>query len=223
MSYFLSPSTLKLATDCPKCFWLQFRKKIKRPDTIFPSLPSGMDSVLKKHFEEYAEKDELPPEINKLKGVKVFNDPILKKWQNYKQGLVYEDEKGNILKGAVDSILQKGDKLIVLDYKTRGYPLKANTHTYYTDQLDLYNFLLRKNNKKTEDYSYLLFYHPDKVIESVFQFHSDLIKIPVNIKKAQKIWDDALKLLDGPIPVASDECQFCKYRGLKINTSLLDY
>ena len=31
--------------ECPRCFWLQIVKNIKRPQGIFPSLPSGMDQV----------------------------------------------------------------------------------------------------------------------------------------------------------------------------------
>jgi xanthosine utilization system XapX-like protein len=52
----------------------------------------------------------------------------------------------------------KNDRLIVLDYKTRGFPLKEDTAAHYQDQLDIYNFLLRKNGYRTEDYGYLLFY-----------------------------------------------------------------
>ena len=45
--YKLSPSSLNLFVNCPRCFYLQVVKKIKRPDTPFPSLPSGMDDALK--------------------------------------------------------------------------------------------------------------------------------------------------------------------------------
>jgi len=213
-------------TDCPKCFWLQFRKNIKRPDGIFPSLPSGMDLILKEHFDSYIDKEELPPELEKhaLDGVKLFNDrKQLEIWRNNKKGITFQDEKGNILKGVVDNILTKGKKLIVLDYKTRGYELKEDTHEHYRNQLDFYNFLLRKNNREIEDFSYLLFYFPDKVVEKVFLFHTRLVKLEVNVKHAEQLWKDALKLLDGPMPESSDECGYCKYRETKISSTLLDY
>jgi len=38
--------------ECPRCFWLQIVKNIKRPAGIFPSLPSGMDKILKVHFDK---------------------------------------------------------------------------------------------------------------------------------------------------------------------------
>lgn len=225
MIYSLTPSKLSLLKDCPRCFWLQHKKGIKRPDHIFPSLPSGMDRVLKIHFDSYADRNELPPEIKELKNVKIFNDRRkLDIWRNNWKGIRYTDKKGNILKGAVDAILiTKNDKLIVLDYKTRGYPLKEDTHRYYQNQVNLYTYLLNKNGYETEDYAYLLFYHPDKVIESVFHFHTDLIKMKASIKDAEKLWKDALKLLDGPMPLASKDCTYCPYRGIKVNSTLLDY
>ena len=58
---------------------------------------------------------------------------------------------------------KKNEKLIVLDYKTRGFPLKEDTAAHYQLQLDVYNFLLRKNDHDTEDYAYLLFYVPREV------------------------------------------------------------
>jgi len=47
MTYKFSPSSLSLLKDCPRCFWLRFNRKINRPDSIFPSLPGGMD-IMKK-------------------------------------------------------------------------------------------------------------------------------------------------------------------------------
>jgi len=66
MPYKFSPSSLSLLKDCPRCFWLHFNKGIKRPDTIFPSLPSGMDKILKAHFDSFRDRDELPPELKDM-------------------------------------------------------------------------------------------------------------------------------------------------------------
>jgi hypothetical protein len=53
-----SSSTLKLLHECPRCFWLHFHGK-KRPATIFPSLPGGMDAVLKDHFDRFRKEGDL--------------------------------------------------------------------------------------------------------------------------------------------------------------------
>lgn len=159
MTYRFSPSSLSLLKECPRCFWLHFNRNIKRPYTPFPSLPSGMDKILKEHFDRFIETGELPPELQELKGeVTLFEDKeLLQVWRNNFRGIQWTDEKGNIFLGAVDNILKKGNKLIVLDYKTRGYAVKEDTHKYYQDQMDIYNLLLRNNGYQTEDYTYLLF------------------------------------------------------------------
>lgn len=214
MPYKLSPSSLSLFKECPRCFWLRFRKGIFRPEAIFPSLPSGMDIVLKTHFDSFMARGLLPPELAKLKGeVKLFdNIELLREWRSNQKGVRWTDRKGNILRGAVDNLLKKGSKLTVLDYKTRGFPLKEETPEYAKNQLDIYNFLLRKNGYATEDYSYLLFYHPLKVNEKGdVIFHTDLIKMKVSIKNAENIFRKALKVLDGRMPKAGEGCQYCKW------------
>ena len=193
--------------ECPRCFWLQIVKNIKRPAGIFPSLPSGMDGILKVHFDKFMEKGELPPEIKELKGCRLFDDrEKLKIWRSNFKGLEYT-EGDVMLRGAVDNILVKGKKLIVLDYKTRGFPLKDDTHEHYRVQMDLYNFLLRKNGYDTEDYSYLLFYYPNRVNDNgEVVFDTKLVKI--NVGDGEKVFKKAIKLINGEEP--KEKCEWCK-------------
>jgi hypothetical protein len=207
--------------DCPRCFWLEMHGRWKRPSGIFPSLPSGMDRVLKKHFDNFRDRAELPPELVKtsecgemrLFGENKDEKELLEAWRDARRGIFYKDEKGNILKGAVDNILVKGRKLIVLDYKTRGYALKDDTHKHYQDQLDVYNFLLRENGLDVENFGFLLFYVPEKVLPSgevVFSTH--LIKMQANPDGAKKLFEDALRMLDGKCPAHHGEnaCEWCR-------------
>jgi len=213
MSYKFSPSSLSLMKQCKRCFWLRFNKDIKRPEGIFPSLPNGMDKILKKHFDSCRDKGIMPKELKELSDVKLYeNEFLLEAWRNNRRGIRWEDDNGNLFMGAIDNILKKGDKLIVLDYKTRGFPLKENTPKYNQDQLDIYNLLLRKNKYETEDYSYLLFYHPTGVNEKGdIIFHTDLIKMKVSINNAAKIFHNALELLKEDIPKPAKECNYCKW------------
>ena len=111
--------------------------------------------------------------------------------------------------GAIDNLLIKKDKLIVLDYKTRGFPLKADTHEHYQTQMDIYNFLLRKNNYSTEDYTYLLFYYPKEVLSSgEVIFNSELVKLKTSVKNGEKVFNDAVECISGNIP--EEKCEWCK-------------
>lgn len=212
----ISPSSLNLMKECPRCFWLDKHHVWKRPPSIFPSLPSGMDKILKNHFDKFMERGSLPPELYKgdhCEDMKLFDDKeLLRIWRNNLKGIVWKDPDGNILHGAVDNLLVKDGKLIVLDYKTRGYALKEDTHERYQDQLDIYTFLLRKNNFKTEDYAFLLFYVPSEVTETgEVIFETTLKKIKVNLENAERLWQQALRLLNDKCPERG--CEWC--RGVK--------
>ena len=214
-TYKLSPSSLNLMQECPRCFWLTQHKVWKRPSGIFPSLPSGMDKILKIHFDKFRDKNQLPPELcedNNCKNMKLFDDKEkLKIWQSNFKGISYTDKKGNELHGAVDNILVKGKKLIVLDYKTRGYALKDDTAEHYRLQQNIYNFLLRKNGYETEDYFFLLFYVPNKVLATgEVLFDTTLVKMDVDVKLAEKVWKKALRLLKGECPEKG--CEWCDGR-----------
>ena len=200
--------------ECPRCFWLQIVKGIKRPAAIFPSLPSGMDKILKEHFDRFMEKGELPPELkeSECKDCKLFDDKEkLGVWRSNFKGVGFLDESGVLLHGAVDNILVKNGKLIVLDYKTRGFPLKEDTHEHYQIQMDLYNFLLRKNGYSTEDYTYLLFYYPNKVTGTgEVVFDTKLIKIKTSAENGEKVFKKAIALINEECP--EEKCEWCEGR-----------
>jgi hypothetical protein len=213
MTYKLSPSALNLMKECPRCFWLTQHKVWKRPAGIFPTLPSGMDRILKIHFDKFREKDELPPELyenSHCENMKIFDNPEkMKVWQNNFKGISWTDKNGNELHGAVDNILTKDNKLIVLDYKTRGYAVKVDTAEHYRLQQNIYNFLLRKNGYETEDFFFLLFYVPKEVTETgEVIFDTELVKMDVDVDMAEKFWTDALELLKGECP--EEKCEWCE-------------
>jgi CRISPR/Cas system-associated exonuclease Cas4 (RecB family) len=173
-----------------------------------------MDKILKEHFDAFRALGKLPPELSSLDDVTLFDEPVLSTWRNNRKGIQWVDAAGNTFMGAVDNILVRHGKLIVLDYKTRGYALKEDTAAHYQDQLDIYNLLLQKNGYKTEDYAYLLFYHPKEVRKNGdVVFNTDLVKMKVEVSNAEKIFKKALKVLEGPKPKAGKECGYCKYVG----------
>lgn len=219
MGYKLSPSSLNLMQECPRCFWLDKHDTWKRPSGIFPSLPSGMDRVLKNHFDKFMKKGKMPPELcekQSCANLKLFDEEnLLSVWRNNFKGISWTDKNGNILHGAVDNILVNkiNQKLIVLDYKTRGFPLKEDTAEHYQLQLDVYNFLLKQNDFETENFAYLLFYVPKEVLETgEVVFDTELVKMNVSAERGEKAFKDALKLLDGPCPKKHEEkiCPWCE-------------
>jgi len=215
MTFKLSPSSLNLMEECPRCFWLAQHKVWKRPASIFPSLPSGMDAILKTHFDKFCDKGLLPPELcnnGHCKNLKLFNDKEkMKVWRSNFKGISWKDKEGNELHGAVDNILVNGKKLIVLDYKTRGYPCKEDTHEHYRLQQNIYNYLLRKNGYETEDYFFLLFYIPKEVTETgEIIFDTTLKKLKVDVNSAEQTFNKAIDLLNSDCP--NKCCDWCNGR-----------
>ena len=138
------------------------------------------------------------------------------KYKNFRFYFITDGYKLKVMdESALTDLLMRfvrmSDKLVVLDYKTRGFALKDDTHEHYQDQMDIYNFLLRKNGRDTEDYAYLLFYHPKEVMQTgEVIFNTDLKKIKIDVKNAEKIFKKALKVLNSNCPKKS--CDWCDGR-----------
>jgi hypothetical protein len=173
-----------------------------------------MDMVLKQYFDSRREKGELPSELQALGNVQFFDDlQLLKRWRSNRTGIRWEEEKGNVLMGAVDNILTLEGKLLVLDYKTRGFALKADTASHYKAQMDTYNLLLRKEGHETQDYSVLLFYHPKVGMEDgKVQFNVEPVKLPVDVDAAEDRFRRAISCLEGKKPKASSSCTYHNWK-----------
>jgi hypothetical protein len=190
-------------------------KGVRRPSGVFPSLPSGVDLLLKRHFDSFRSKGRMPPELTGLRAGLFSDRSKLDEWRDYHRGLRFTDSRiGLELKGALDEVLEKGGKLIVLDFKTRGFPIKEDSAHYYEDQLALYSLLLRKNGFSTEDYAYLLFYHPTQINKrGGFEFQADLIKVKLDFKHLHQLLTKAASVLKQNKPPASaKECEYCKWK-----------
>ena len=210
----LSPSALNIFLNCPRCFWLDRNKDIKRPRGIFPSLPGGMDLVIKTYFDKYRVKNEMPPEVkDRLPGKLFSNMKILEKWRSWKQtDLIYGDKSIEAtLSGALDDCLIEDGCYIPLDYKTRGSELIEDPRKYYQTQLDCYCLILESSGFKTKGLAYLLYFWPLEVFEKgMVKFKVEPIKIETNIESAKRVFRDAVVCLENGIPKESPNCEYCK-------------
>ncbi len=212
----ISPSSISLFLECPRCFWLYKVKGIKRPPMIFPSLPSGMDRVLKEYFDEHRHKGKKPKELcGKFPG-KLYPDlDKLNIWRNNRKGLRYTDKgSGIVLMGALDDLFVTSDGLYApLDFKTRGFPLKPDTHEHYQNQMDIYSFLLEKNGMKSAGFAILIFYHPKRVDENCnVDFQPDPIRIKTSAAAGKGLFLSVVECLTQKRePKASKDCPFCSW------------
>jgi len=215
----VSPSLIGYLRECPRCLWLEFNEKVKRPRGIFPSLPSGMDNILKNYFDSFRGRG-LPPEIEgEIKGAKLYDEDMesFEVWRNIdfgRGGLEAKFPKLDmILRGAIDELLLSDTgEYIIFDFKTRGYPLKEDTHKHYQHQLDLYTLLFRENGMKPASYGYLLFFWPKEYKEGSAKFNTELVKMDVGPDRGLKLLEETHKIITGPKPKAHEKCEYCLYR-----------
>lgn len=211
----LSNSRLGLYTECPRCFWLEINAGIKRPDTIFPSLPGGLDLLFKRYFDQFRDRGELPPEVQgKLPGKLLPDTQTIDRWRDWRRGIRCATAWADVeVMGALDECLvDEAGFYCPLDYKTRGYPPKADSHAFYQNQMNLYTFLLEGNGHKTKRLAYLIYYHPVEVnTHGLIQFQVDVHEVATDPGAAEALVKDAVAVLRGHAPVGSSSCGFCRW------------
>lgn len=217
----LSPTSgLNLFQECPRCFWLHYNQGVHRPRGPFPSLPGGMDLVIKDYFDMY--RGALPPEIeNKISGKLIEDVKLMNQWRDWRTGLEYKDKDLNAtLFGALDDCLFYNGKYAPLDYKTRGSaPREGDSEKYYQTQLDSYALLLEANSYPVQDFAYLVYYYPEKVLpSSMIKFNIKPVKLETNTARVKKIFQEAVGLLRRPLPRRHSECIYCCW-----NNDLLEF
>ncbi len=212
----LSNSRLGLYTECPRCFWLDLNAGIKRPDTIFPSLPGGLDTQFKRYFDQFRARGNLPPEVDgKVPGKLLSDMEIINRWRDWRRGLRYSPPWAEVeLMGALDECLvDEAGFYYPLDYKTRGYAPKGDTPEYYQDQMNLYTLLLEGNGHKSKRLAYLLYYHPVEVRQlGLIQFEINVQEVPTDPEAAERLVKAAVAVLNTPAPASPDSCGFCSWR-----------
>ena len=221
----MSPSSgLALYKDCPLCFWLKESQGISRPRGIFPSLPSGMDLILKNHYDNYRGK--LPPELEgKVDGVLMKDLKLMNLWRNWKTGLTASFKELNaMLFGALDDCLVikvgKKEYYVPLDCKTKGSPPKeGDSELYYQGQLDSYSLMLDSQGYPTADYAILVYYtpfglsvKPISLPRAGIYFDVTVVKVAVDKKRIKDLVTEAVGVArSSKEPNPNPHCEYCNH------------
>jgi CRISPR/Cas system-associated exonuclease Cas4 (RecB family) len=203
----LSPSSLNLFLECPRCFWLKVKKELKRPGPPVATIATGLDKVIKEYCHPYRSKGLLPSFLEgKVPGKLMHNFPN-KGW------LEFVDRKiAAKFGGYLDECLElEGNYYAALDYKTRGSK-PQETHPAHQFQMDAYTFLLEANNFPTQRLAYLVYYIPKLLTAgSSVEFEIAVYELKTDPLRAKEIFYQALAVLKGSLPGAAKDCQFCQW------------
>ena len=225
----LSRSKIELSLDCPRCFWLEMKKGIKRPPMFPYTINNAIDYLLKQEFDAYREKGSPHPIMTKNKIDAIpYQSPKIANWRSNFTGVQHHHKDTDFLVyGAVDDVWVNPDgELIIVDYKATG----ANQHTVqdsYRRQLEIYQWLLRRNDFDVSPVGYFVFARADK--SGGFAASAEALRegggmaiLPFDIFVEHHQGDDswleqalvnARHTFDSEeVPEASLECPYCQYR-----------
>ena len=157
----LSRTRIQNFLDCPKCFYLEEIFKIKKPSMAPFLINSAVDLLLKKEFDFYRENKKPHPYISQV-GLDAIPAQHVKlnTWRNVFQGVQYIlKEKNTLLFGGIDDLWINSDgEYIVVDYKATAKndapTLDGKWGKKYRNQIEFYQWLLRRNDLKVSNSSF---------------------------------------------------------------------
>jgi hypothetical protein len=220
----LSRSKLSLYLECPRCFYLECRHGVKRPDTPGFALNVAVDTLLKREFDLCRKHRRIPRIIADL-GVSstLSNHPSLKRWRNNLRGIEYLHEPTKLLVyGALDDVWEDDEqRLEVVDYKAtaRKTPVVALDKPYhdnYRRQVEVYQWLLRMNGERVSEVAYFL-YCTARTSAPRFNrklvFDANIIRHEGDASWVEPALIGAVKTLQSNVaPERSPTCRYCAYR-----------
>jgi CRISPR/Cas system-associated exonuclease Cas4 (RecB family) len=220
----LSRSKIDLFMECPRCFYIDNKLGVSRPRGPSFTLNIAVDELLKKEFDTHRTGKTAHP-LMKAYGVEAipFTHKDLDKWRHNFTGIQYVHEKtGMLICGAIDDVWQdsKGN-LIVVDYKATSKDGKIESlddskwQQQYCRQLEVYQWLLRKNKFNVADIGYFVYVNGKKdkeAFDGKLEFDVTLIAHKGNDSWVEKTLTKIKICLDDTrIPNHSKECDYCKY------------
>ncbi len=219
----LSRSKIDLFMSCPRCFYIDNKLGVKRPPGFPFAINSAVDTLLKKEFDIHRAKEEQHP-LQKQYGVdaRPMSHEELNTWRENFKGVRYEDKKtGFVITGAIDDlwINSKGEYMVV-DYKATAkdepvVELDKEWQDGYKRQMEIYQWLLRKNGLKVSNTGYFV-YCTGKLDREAFDgkidFDVNLIAYEGDDSWVEGIIGEIKECLDSEkIPESGENCDYCDY------------
>ena len=219
----LSRSKIHLFLSCPRCFYLDRRLGVKQPPGFPYNLNNAVDKLLKKEFDIHRAKSTRHP-LMKAYGIDAvpFPHEELDAWRDsLHKGIQYHHKPTNfIISGGIDDVwINPQGELHIVDYKATSkkgeVSLDADWQISYKWQMEIYQWLFRRNSFKVSPIGYFVYCNGktdreafDQKLEfdvKVIPYKGDDSWIEPTIIKAREC------LLGSEIPKPTKECDYCHY------------
>lgn len=160
----ISRSKIELFMQCPRCFWLDARLKIKRPSGPPFNINKAIDELFKKEFDRHRAAGTPHPIMldNQVKAVP-YQHADLDTWRYNFTGVTALHKPTNLhVFGAIDDVWANPDgELMVVDYKATAkqseVSIDSDWQISYKRQLEVYQWLLRQNGFVVNDTGYFVY------------------------------------------------------------------
>jgi len=221
----LSRSKISLFLECARCFYIDNKLGTKRPPGFPFNLNSAVDALLKKEFDMHRAEGTAHPLMEEY-GLDVvpFKDDRMDAWRDaLKRGVEYMHvETGLPISGAVDDIwVRPNGELVVVDYKATSKDgkiteLDQDWHIGYKRQLEVYQWLLRRNDLPVSNTAYWVYANADKdkkAFDGQLEFEITLVPYEGDDSWVDGTLRDIKVCLDsGDLPEPATDCDYCRYR-----------
>ena len=222
----VSRTKIDLFLKCQRCFYLDQRLGIKRPDTYPLTLNLAVDALLKKEFDLHRAKRVAHP-LMKQYGLDAvpFQHEKMASWRELdfgRGGIHYLHlETGFDVYGVVDDVwVNPQQELIIVDYKATAKAsaptLEGDLGAPYKRQMEVYQWLFSKNNFQVLPIGYFVYVNGRKDVaafDGKLEFTVSLLPCAGDSRWIPNTLDGMKRALLSPTPPpSSPDCDFCLYR-----------
>lgn len=219
----LSRSKIDLFIKCPRCFYFDRRLGVAQPPGYPFSLNSAVDTLLKKEFDIHRVSKTSHPLI-KSYGIDAipYQHPKIDEWRDsLRGGITFLHTTTNLLiTGGVDDVwINPNDELIIVDYKSTAkegeVSLDAEWQDGYKRQMEIYQWLFRKNGFKVSNTGYFVYCNgllDKEAFDAKLEFNVKLIPYEGKDNWIEPVLLEIHQCLQGNvIPPVNPDCDFCQY------------
>jgi CRISPR/Cas system-associated exonuclease Cas4 (RecB family) len=220
----LSRSKIGLFTECARCFYIDNKLGTARPPGFPFNLNSAVDALLKKEFDIHRSGKTAHPLMEQY-GVEAVPFQHLKMdiWRENFKGIEYRHPAtGFLVSGAVDDVwVDPKGKLIIVDYKSTSkdekiVALDKEWHDGYKQQMEVYQWLFRRNGFDVNDTGYFVYANASKdkkAFDGRLEFELTLIPHTGDDSWVEDTLLNIKRTLDSDeLPPPAPDCDYCTYR-----------
>jgi len=207
----ISRSKIELFIECPRCFWLEVKYGIKRPEKPYGAyLGAKYDPILKEIFDEHRKKGSKPRELEEFDFDLYPHFEKLNQWR--KNIEFYHPEHKIIYYGKIDDLLiTKDGSLVPLDFKTT-LSKEFNVYESYKRELEIYGYFLKKQGEEVFSQGVLYYIKVDinRKLEKIEERKVILVE-ELNYQIYDEILEKLREVYFSPKePEPSPDCPFCE-------------